>query len=900
MKRHAHPALALLTVLAFLGQARDGRAAPASTDGLDPKTDPRLARHLLLRSEGVPVSHVLRRLGEKSGVVLTASGQPGDERLIAFAPDTSLVEIMRSIADLYRLRWVRGGTAERPTYQLLKSVAAAREETALKQRVIQESLAEMDRQLKQPPPDPRGDPQGHIAALRGTAAAVIRANWERLLAESHLEIPIDELPATQKEVVATHGPAMLQSLAQDLYENDLAVREQLLKSGKELPDYLKAEPQVRQVPPIETCTLTLDLKTNEGLQFTCMLSTPSFATSLVMGKASQTEAAGVTLYADRKPRPTPPPAGTPRGAAPLDSPLPDNDPLARPLVVENNSLPENSQRNSWLTALENLSDLGKLAVYSDDYSNPDTGGTRREAEPPRNGISAGAYLDQICRQPNWETAGSFWWGRGGAVLIRSRSFLQEADSVIPASLADHLLARGHSAEGNLVLTAGDLPELGRLTNAQLRGLAHWGEPIQAWKNAIQVPSRLSPAARALVVTGGITWETMPEPDRALAAQLSGGQIGPGYRAHVTAGATHPSWRSSSGIHLRLETERTPGSAYSLMLPAPQLNPQGLLVMDPARTRGNAVKPERLVFALYYPWYGLQAVSGENRKVQQVDGKIKNFAHYPAAGPYDSTDEAVVRRQLHQMREAGIDVVACAWPGPKSFEDRAMRKLLPLARAEGLRVCLSLDGVRVESALELRTKLTAWIRDVCADPAYLRVDGKPVLFLGYQLQEKLSHQEWADLFEALDRSSSPGIFTVIPGFTPQDSMLFSGTDLNAHNSWEPNSPPLAIARNAREMMVRGMTSVRRYGRVAVARVSPGFDARHMYKDADQLIDRAGGAYYRALWDAAQEVGVDWVLVDSFNQWETGSEIEPSREYGDTYLKLTAEGAARFKAAKSADK
>ena len=40
--------------------------------------------------------------------------------------------------------------------------------------------------------------------------------------------------------------------------------------------------------------------------------------------------------------------------------------------------------------------------------------------------------------------------------------------------------------------------------------------------------------------------------------------------------------------------------------------------------------------------------------------------------------------------------------------------------------------------------------------------------------------------------------------------------------------------------------------------------------------------------------DWILIDSFNQWETGSEIEPSVEFGDLYLKLTAEYAARFKA------
>jgi hypothetical protein len=40
--------------------------------------------------------------------------------------------------------------------------------------------------------------------------------------------------------------------------------------------------------------------------------------------------------------------------------------------------------------------------------------------------------------------------------------------------------------------------------------------------------------------------------------------------------------------------------------------------------------------------------------------------------------------------------------------------------------------------------------------------------------------------------------------------------------------------------------------------------------------------------------DWVLVESFNHWEIGTEIEPSVQFGDQYLKLTAEYAARFKA------
>jgi len=38
--------------------------------------------------------------------------------------------------------------------------------------------------------------------------------------------------------------------------------------------------------------------------------------------------------------------------------------------------------------------------------------------------------------------------------------------------------------------------------------------------------------------------------------------------------------------------------------------------------------------------------------------------------------------------------------------------------------------------------------------------------------------------------------------------------------------------------------------------------------------------------------DWVVIVSWNEWLEGTEIEPSVEDGDKYLKLTAEYAGRF--------
>jgi len=48
----------------------------------------------------------------------------------------------------------------------------------------------------------------------------------------------------------------------------------------------------------------------------------------------------------------------------------------------------------------------------------------------------------------------------------------------------------------------------------------------------------------------------------------------------------------------------------------------------------------------------------------------------------------------------------------------------------------------------------------------------------------------------------------------------------------------------------------------------------------------------LWEEALRANPDWVLITSWNEWHEGSEIEPSWEYGDLYIRLTGRYAPRF--------
>jgi hypothetical protein len=87
---------------------------------------------------------------------------------------------------------------------------------------------------------------------------------------------------------------------------------------------------------------------------------------------------------------------------------------------------------------------------------------------------------------------------------------------------------------------------------------------------------------------------------------------------------------------------------------------------------------------------------------------------------------------------------------------------------------------------------------------------------------------------------------------------------------------------------------------IGTVMPGWDDLRSGCQADVRIpstphrrDREGGAFYRATFEAALASNPDWLWVNSFNEWVEGSYIEPSQQYGDTYLGLTRELARRFK-------
>ncbi|MFN3650591.1 MAG: hypothetical protein ACK47B_13525 [Armatimonadota bacterium] len=317
----------------------------------------------------------------------------------------------------------------------------------------------------------------------------------------------------------------------------------------------------------------------------------------------------------------------------------------------------------------------------------------------------------------------------------------------------------------------------------------------------------------------------------------------------------------------------------------------------ARAARKLEAPPRLVLALYYPWYGLPKVSGQARHVGKIDSSARRspeFAHTPQAGLYDSTDPAAVTRHFKQLKSAGVDAIACSWWGPKDFTGTAIRKLLPLAQREGLRVCLYVEqlpqGTTPAAALQ-------WLADelevLAKSPAYLKVEDRPVLFLYERAVRQLDPEQWAGVLEGLNRAVPPGVLAVADGDGLSEAMVFDGTHRNNPAPALAGVPPAEWKTRWEGVLRPAAERAHQWDRIAVATVSPGYDESRLVRNG-AVIGRNSGDFYRRGWEAALALRPDWVLVRSFNQWHDGTEIEPSVEHGDLYLKLTSEYAARFRA------
>jgi glycoprotein endo-alpha-1,2-mannosidase len=156
------------------------------------------------------------------------------------------------------------------------------------------------------------------------------------------------------------------------------------------------------------------------------------------------------------------------------------------------------------------------------------------------------------------------------------------------------------------------------------------------------------------------------------------------------------------------------------------------IMD--STTPEAKSQKARVGAYYYPWYKRDSGPENYKWKNAMRLRLKNLQK-PMLGLYDSGDPKVVGEHIAQSVRGGIDFWAVSWWGPKSPTDRNFRNtILQHPDAGKIKYAVLYESTGRFGKFD-RPNYARWIGDLeymekhfFNNPSYLRIDGRPVVFV----------------------------------------------------------------------------------------------------------------------------------------------------------------------------
>ncbi|MGD0947268.1 MAG: glycosyltransferase [Candidatus Binatia bacterium] len=295
-------------------------------------------------------------------------------------------------------------------------------------------------------------------------------------------------------------------------------------------------------------------------------------------------------------------------------------------------------------------------------------------------------------------------------------------------------------------------------------------------------------------------------------------------------------------------------------------------------------------AHYYPWYrtGREPLHwNENREHAGV-------TDYPAGGPYSSTHRSVIERHLRQAVRAGLDFFLVNWQvdfrGVHPAELEATTRLFDTTEGKGYPVKLAINlAFDTEEPRIFFETIRTVKQEFMSRDVYHRHSDHPLLWFYFNDPLQGFFYHYYPELEALCR----GIYPVATGgarynkFMPRIlSDFFKG--------WCFYSPLEVGAEKNREILWRD--NYRDFseedGKVRIFTVCPGFDDSHLTAEARRdktirRVTRQGTKTYESMQRAALGLHPppDYVVITSFNEYHENTHIEPSKKFGDLFLRST---------------
>ncbi len=296
----------------------------------------------------------------------------------------------------------------------------------------------------------------------------------------------------------------------------------------------------------------------------------------------------------------------------------------------------------------------------------------------------------------------------------------------------------------------------------------------------------------------------------------------------------------------------------------------VLVLLTVTTPSTSSARQPLVLAFYYAWF--------DENIWRPD----LVSDFPVVR-YQSNDPLTIARQIQQARGAGIDAFVVSWWGARNPTDVNFRTMLDLAINTNFYIAVDfeLTSPFYSSRQDVVNSLKNLYATYTPHPAYLHVDGKPVIF--FWREQKFTVDEWQSIRDEVDPRRQS--LWIEEGIDTSYLRVFDGHHLYSIG-WSPNVLG-ELQKWPRRVRAMGAN------KIWVATVMPGNDDTRTNRPDSYFRSRENGEFYRTTWRAAFSSYPDWIIITSWNEWVEGTMIEPSVTYGNLYLDITREFAARFK-------
>lgn len=333
----------------------------------------------------------------------------------------------------------------------------------------------------------------------------------------------------------------------------------------------------------------------------------------------------------------------------------------------------------------------------------------------------------------------------------------------------------------------------------------------------------------------------------------------------------------------------------------KLSPKVLLALSASVLFGVQAHSEDVsVGAYYYPWYDSDGRHWDSG----YDGKLANLK--PSLGEYSSRDPKVISQHLNWSNDLGIDHLICSWWGPQSWEDETLlRHVLPVIedQEEAPQFCLlyetagilGLDpdvGIDFDlrgNSRKLGEHIHYLARNYFSHPSYLKVDGKPVIYL------YLSRTFTGDYAEGLENARTVAESLGFELFFVGDEVYWGAPDkerivqFDAITSYNMHGPEaFSHLTDWNEFLSETESIYQQYREVArelkvgfIPGVLPGFDSRGASGDHYPIPrslnqDLPGNSTLKAFLDLAGrqlDPKLKTIAITSFNEWHEGTQLEP---------------------------